>query len=82
MRGARKSVAFAGKFERHGDIFQRGHGRNEMEGLEDDADIFAAEARELVLAELAQVLAGNDDRAAVGALEPGHHHEQGRFARS
>ena len=50
MRGARKSVAFAGEFERHRDVFQRRHGWDQVEGLEDDADIAAAEAREIVLA--------------------------------
>jgi hypothetical protein len=79
---APEGVVNARKFERHGDILQRGHGRNEMEGLKDDADILAAEARQRILVELAQVFAGNHDRAGVGLFEPGHHHQQGRFARS
>ena len=39
-------VVRAGKLERHGDVLQRRHGRNQVEGLEDDADILAAETRE------------------------------------
>ena len=53
-----------------------------MEGLEDDADIAAAEARQRVLVELPAVLAGHRDRAGVGALQAGHHHQQRGFARA
>ena len=74
--GTRQSVARAGEFERHGDIFQRRHGRDEMKGLEDDADIPAAKTRKFVLVSLCRFLAGNDDRAGIGPLQPGHHHEQ------
>ena len=73
--GAGKGVARAGKFKRHGDIFQRRHGRDEVKGLKDDADILAAKAREFVFVELAQVFAGDHDRTAVGAFQPGHHHQ-------
>ena len=48
-----KASRCAGKFERHRDVFQRRHGRDQVEGLEDDADLAAAEARERVLVELA-----------------------------
>ena len=51
-----------------------------MEGLEHDADIAAAEARQRVLAERVERLAGDRDRAGVGPLQPGHHHQQGRLA--
>ena len=78
--GARECVARAGEFERHRDVFQRCHGRDQVEGLEHDADIPAAKAREFILIELAQVLSGNDDRTAVGPLQSGHHHEQRRLA--
>src|SRR5439155_11768142 len=39
--GPRKGVALAGELERHGDVLQRAHRRDEMEGLEDDADMVA-----------------------------------------
>jgi hypothetical protein len=65
--GARKCIARAGEFERHGDVFQRRHGRDQVEGLEYDADSAAAKARQRVLVELAQVLAGNHDRTGCRA---------------
>ena len=68
--GAAEGVVHAGQFERHGDILQRRHGRDEMEGLKDNADMFAAKARQRVLAELAQIFAGTDDRAGVGRSSP------------
>ena len=80
--GARKCVARAGEFERHGDVFQRGHGRDQVEGLEHDADISAAEAREFIFIKLVQGVSGHDDRTAVGALQSGHYHEQRRLAGS
>ncbi len=51
-----------------------------MEGLEDDADGVAAEARQRVLVERAERGAGDDDAAAARPLEPARHHHQGRFA--
>ena len=51
--GAGERVARAGKLERHGDVLQRRHGRDQVEGLKDDADILAAEARQRVFVELA-----------------------------
>ena len=42
--GAPEGVVNAGKFERHGDILQRRHGRNEMEGLKDNADMSCRES--------------------------------------
>ena len=51
-----------------------------MEGLEHDADIAPAEARQRVLAQRVECLARDHDRAGVGALQPGRDHEQGRFA--
>ena len=80
VRGALMRVVDAGKLQRHGDVLQRRHGGNEVEGLEHDTDIAAAEARQRVLAEQAERLARDHHRAGVGALQPGHDHEQGRFS--
>ncbi len=49
--GAGEGVADAGEFERRGDVLERRHGRDEVEGLEHDADAGAAKARERVLAQ-------------------------------
>ena len=58
-RGAFVGVGDAGEFERHRDIFERRHGGDEVEGLEDDADIAAAEARQRILVERAERRAGD-----------------------
>ena len=50
-RGALLRVLDAGELERHRDVLQRRHGGDEMERLEHDADIAAAEARQRVLAQ-------------------------------
>ena len=44
--GACERIAHAGEFERHRDVLQRRHGRDQMEGLEHDADIAAAKTRQ------------------------------------
>src|SRR6202161_4061512 len=56
--GARESIAGAGQFKRHRAVLQRSHGRNEMEGLKDDADIGSAKARKFVFVEVAKVSPG------------------------
>src|SRR5690606_14259005 len=70
----------AGQFERYRDVFQGSHCRDEMEGLEDDADMAAAETRQRVLAQPAKRLAGHDDLAGIGPFEAGHDHQQRRLA--
>ena len=54
--GALMRVGDAGKLERHGHVLQRRHGRDEMEGLEHDADITAAKPRQRILVERAKRL--------------------------
>ena len=49
--GDRLRVRDAGELERHGDVLERRHGRDQMEGLKDDPDIAAAKTREPVLIE-------------------------------
>ena len=51
-----------------------------MERLEHDADVAAAKARQRVLVEPPEVRARHHDRAGVGPLEAGQHHQQGRLA--
>ncbi len=51
-----------------------------MERLKDDADVAAAEARQPVFIEAAQILTGDRNRPRVGPLQSGHHHEQRRLA--
>ena len=51
--GALVGIIEPGKLERHRDVLQRRHGGNEMEGLEHDAHIAAAKARQRVFAQCA-----------------------------
>src|SRR5262249_5702130 len=80
--GALVGVSESGKLQRHGDVFQRRQGGNEMEGLEADTDMAPTETRQRVLAQRAKRLTCDHDRAGVGALQPGRDHEQGRLARA
>ena len=70
----------AGELQRHGDVFQRRHVGDQVEGLEDDADIAAAERGDLVLGLAVQQLAGDADRARIDPFQAGDHHQQRRFA--
>lgn len=74
--GARMRIRRASKLERNGDVLQRRHGRDEMKGLEYNADLTAAKARERILVKPGEVRSRDHDRAGVGAFEPRHHHEQ------
>ena len=80
--GKRKGVAAAGQLQRHGDILDRGHGLDQVEGLEDDADGAAPEPRQRILAELGEIATRHDYPAAARLLEPRDHHQQGRLARA
>ena len=50
-----KGVARAGQLQRSGDVFERGHGRDQMKALEDDAHMGAAKAGQRVLVHRGQV---------------------------
>ncbi len=82
LRGARGRIGIAGELERHRDIFQRRHGRDQMKRLEHDADLAAAKARQRVLVEGIERRAVDHHLSAVRTLQPRHHHQQGRFARA
>ena len=73
-------VAPAQEFEWQGDVLQRGHGRHQVERLKDDADICAAGASKAVFSKRHEIVPGNPYAAAGGFFEPGHDHEQRRFA--
>ena len=49
---ARGRVAPPGNLHRHEDVLERRQRRNEMKRLEHEADLLAAQARELIFAEL------------------------------
>jgi hypothetical protein len=77
-----ESIRSARQLQGDRDIFEGGHGRHEMEGLEDDADPLPAKPRQRVFAKMVDPLAADGDLARVRALQPSHGHEQGRFARA
>ena len=66
-----EGVCRAGEFERHRDIFERGHVRDEVEGLENDADRAPAEPRERILVEGTEVGAVDDDAPRLRSLQAG-----------
>ena len=82
LRRALGSVGIARELERHRDVLQRGHGRDQMEGLEDDADLAAAEAGQRVLVEGIERRAADHHLSAIRTLQPRHHHQQRGFARA
>jgi acyl-CoA thioesterase I len=68
------------QFQRHGNVFERGHVGDEVKGLEDDADVLAAKIGKRVFAERMKGRVTNGDFAAVEPFEPGQNHQKGRFA--
>ncbi len=68
----REGIGAAGKLQGDGDVFQRRHGRHEMEGLEHDADGAAAKARQRVLVKPGEVRAcdGDASRGSAARARP------------
>src|SRR4029453_1866002 len=64
--------------QRH--VLVRRHGRDEMEALEDDADMVASEPRPGIVVERPEILARDLDAARSGAPQAPRHHHQARFA--
>ncbi len=79
--GPREGVGLPRELQRHGDVFERRHGRNKLERLEHHAYFFPTEASERVLGHRAEVAAVDPDDAPVGALQSGEGHEERGFAR-
>ena len=51
--GAGETIAFCVEFVREENVFERGEGGDELVGLEDEADGFAADLSEFVLGQVA-----------------------------
>jgi hypothetical protein len=75
-------IRFAGKFQRQGNILKRGHGRHEMERLENYADVAATHERKSIFAQRHEILARDPHRTRARAFEASHDHQQRRFART
>jgi hypothetical protein len=78
--GMNHGSAVAFEFKRHGDIFNRCQGRDEVEGLKNDADIVAAKLGELILAFVMQGLACHSDLATGHGFKARDQHQQGCLA--
>src|SRR5690606_20784619 len=69
------------EFEWHGDIRQRRHGRDQMKGLEHNADMTTAKSRQTVFVESVEMGAIDHHLSTVGTLQSRHDHEKGGFSR-
>ena len=72
----------AGDRERQDDVLLGGQHRQEVEELEDEADVLAAQQRHLAVGEALDLLAGDLDRAARRLVECGEQVHQRRLARA
>src|SRR6185312_518837 len=64
------------------DVFQHGHGWNEVERLEDHAHSIASVQRQFLARHACEVAAGHLDRTSGGRVQAGDQIEQGRLAGS
>jgi hypothetical protein len=77
---SRESVASAIELKRDRDVFESGHRRDQMEGLEYDADPSSAQPGERILSERSEVVAVNPHKPGARPLQPSEHHHQGRLS--
>jgi|LXNH01.1.fsa_nt_gb hypothetical protein len=78
--GLVKGLTITIQLQRDGDIFKRGHGRDQPECLKDDADMITPHPGQTVFIHAGQILPCDDDITARNRLQPGHHHHGGGFA--
>jgi hypothetical protein len=74
--------ADARDLQRREDVFERRHRRDEMERLEDEAELAAAQGGQSVLAHRGDLLAVDEDAAGGRRVEPGDEAEQRGLARA
>jgi hypothetical protein len=72
----------AGQLERQGDVLGRGEHREQVEELEDEADVVAPQAGERGVVELGDVEAGDGHVARRGLVQTGEDVHQRRLARA
>src|SRR6185436_19239131 len=68
------------ELQRHLDVLARGEGRDELEGLEHEADLLTAQAGSLVFAERAELDAVEPDASGGRTVEPGEQSEERALA--
>ena len=74
--GAGGGIGAARDLHRHLDVLERGQRRHQVEELEDEADLLAAQARQRVFVERGDVDAVDQDLARRRRVEPGDEPEQ------
>ncbi len=79
---ALEGIAAIEEFERQGHILNRGHGWDQMKGLEYDADGVATDFGKLVLGRLRKIVTGDENPARGGRLKAYHHHQKRRLSRA
>ena len=72
----------AGNRQRQEDVLLRRQHREQVEELEDEADVLTAQLRDLGVAEAAELCARDPDRSGGRAVERGHDVHQRRLARA
>ncbi len=77
-----EGIAVPGQLKRGGDVFQRGHGGDQVKGLKYHTHVIAAEPRQRILVQRGQVMAQGENAAAGGAFQPAHQHQKRRLARA
>src|SRR3954452_23215799 len=70
----------AGDADRQLDVLRGGERREQVERLEDEADLVTAEQRQLLVAEPGELGVPDVDLAGCGPVETGEYVEQGRLA--
>ncbi len=76
LAGYLEGVGNVRKFERHGDVLECRHVGDQVEGLEDDADVAAAEIRQGILRKRVERLARDVDLASIQLFEAGQNHQK------
>ena len=75
-------VVRSGQLQRGGDVFLRGHRRQQVEGLQHHADAAAAGQRQRVFVQGGEIRAGHLQRAGRRPLQPRQHRHQRALARA
>ena len=80
LRRPVESVRRARQLQRRGDVFERGHGGDQVKALKDDAHIVPPEPRQRVFAQRGQIAPQRLNRPAGRPLQPAHDHQERRLA--
>ena len=81
LAGNVEGALYVGEFQWDGDIFEGRHVGDQMERLEDDADVLAPEVGKAVFTQRVQRRVADMDFTAVEPFETGQHHQKRRLAR-